>query len=88
MPVHNTYPLNMLLLPTIKLYCLEIYYRCKGFQLRFDLSYFLLRFDLAFPLRKPWLPDGQRWVVDQIAFGSRTWRQQNLILNVAVGYPF
>jgi len=59
-----------------------------GAGVRIDLSYFLLRFDLAFPIRKPWLPDGQRWVFDQIAFGSRTWRQQNLILNVAVGYPF
>lgn len=59
-----------------------------GVGLRLDLSYFVLRFDLAFPLRKPYLPDGQRWVFDQISFGNRQWRRENLILNIAVGYPF
>jgi len=59
-----------------------------GAGIRFDFSYFVLRFDLAFPLRKPWLPEGQRWVADQLAPGNRAWRRENLILNVAVGYPF
>ncbi|MFD1144099.1 BamA/TamA family outer membrane protein [Larkinella insperata] len=59
-----------------------------GLGLRIDVSYFVLRFDLAFPLRKPWLPEGQQWVFDEINPGSRSWRRDNLILNVAVGYPF
>lgn len=59
-----------------------------GLGLRVDLSYFILRFDLAFPLRKPWLAEGQQWVIDEIRFGQRAWRRDNLILNVAVGYPF
>lgn len=59
-----------------------------GLGLRIDVSYFVVRFDLAFPLRKPWLPEGQQWVTDQIDPGSRAWRRDNLILNVAVGYPF
>lgn len=59
-----------------------------GAGLRLDVSFFLLRFDLAFPLRKPWLPENQRWVVSQIDFGSATWRKDNLVLNVAIGYPF
>ncbi|RRA99052.1 translocation and assembly module lipoprotein TamL [Larkinella rosea] len=59
-----------------------------GVGLRIDVSYFVVRFDLAFPLRKPWLPEGQQWVFDQIDPGSRAWRRDNLILNVAVGYPF
>ncbi|WP_128545604.1 translocation and assembly module lipoprotein TamL [Larkinella soli] len=59
-----------------------------GVGLRLDLSYFVVRFDLAFPLRKPWLPEGARWVADEIALGNRAWRRDNLILNVAVGYPF
>lgn len=59
-----------------------------GLGLRFDLSFFVLRFDLAFPLRKPWLPEGQRWVLDQVDFGSKQWRKENLVLNIAIGYPF
>lgn len=59
-----------------------------GVGLRFDVSLFVLRFDLAFPLRKPWLPQGERWVTDQIDFGSKEWRKKNLVLNIAIGYPF
>ncbi len=59
-----------------------------GAGLRFDFNFFLLRFDLAFPLRKPYLPPGQRWVTDKIDFGSPAWRSDNLILNIAIGYPF
>ena len=59
-----------------------------GAGLRFDLSFLVLRLDLAFPLRKPYLPDGQRWVLDQVAFGSGPWRKENLVFNLAIGYPF
>jgi hypothetical protein len=40
------------------------------------------------PLRKPWLPEGERWVLNKIDFGSSEWRRKNLILNIAIGYPF
>jgi outer membrane translocation and assembly module TamA len=59
-----------------------------GAGLRFDLSFLVLRTDLAIPLRNPALPDGQRWVIDDINFGSSSWRKDNLILNIAIGYPF
>ncbi|WP_343617528.1 BamA/TamA family outer membrane protein [Flavobacterium sp.] len=59
-----------------------------GVGLRFDLSFLILRTDLAMPLRNPALPDGQRWVIDDINFGSSSWRKDNLILNIAIGYPF
>jgi outer membrane protein insertion porin family len=59
-----------------------------GAGLRFDFSFLILRTDLAIPLRKPNLPDGQRWVIDAIDFGSGTWRKDNLLLNIAIGYPF
>ena len=59
-----------------------------GVGLRVDLSYFLFRLDLGVPFRRPDRPEGQRWVFDEINPRSRDWRRQNLILNVAVGYPF
>jgi len=59
-----------------------------GAGLRIDVSFFILRFDLAMPLRKPWLEENQRWVTNQISFGDRSWRRENLVLNVAIGYPF
>ncbi len=59
-----------------------------GAGLRLDLSFVILRFDLAFPLRKPWLPEGERWVLDDIKFGSPGWRRENLVFHVAIGYPF
>lgn len=59
-----------------------------GVGLRFDFSFLILRTDLAFPIRKPYLPDGQRWVLDQINFGNSSWRKENLVFNLAIGYPF
>lgn len=59
-----------------------------GFGLRIDVSFFILRFDLAMPVRKPWLEEHNRWVIDEINLGSSAWRGDNLILNVAIGYPF
>jgi outer membrane protein assembly factor BamA len=59
-----------------------------GVGIRFDLSFLVLRFDLAFPIRKPWLPAGQRWVLNQIDLGDSKWRKDNLVFNLAIGYPF
>ena len=59
-----------------------------GIGLRVDASFFILRLDLAMPLRKPWLPENQRWVINQIKFGNSSWRRENLLLNIAIGYPF
>jgi outer membrane protein insertion porin family len=58
-----------------------------GIGLRFDFSFFVLRLDTAFPLRKPYLTDDP-WVIDDVDFGSKTWRKDNLIFNIAIGYPF
>lgn len=54
-----------------------------GLGLRFDFNFFILRFDLGFPLRRP-----EGWVADDIDFGSSSWRSDNLVFNIAIGYPF
>jgi len=59
-----------------------------GIGLRMDVTFFILRFDLATPLRKPWLTENNQWVINQIDILSPSWRRDNLILNIAIGYPF
>lgn len=59
-----------------------------GLGVRVDISILVLRLDLAFPLRKPWLPEQDRWVIDNISFSEKEWRKENLIFNLAIGYPF
>ncbi len=59
-----------------------------GVGIRIDLSYFLVRLDVATPLRKPYKTNGSEWVIDQINFRSRDWRRQNLVFNIGIGYPF
>lgn len=55
-----------------------------GAGLRVDLSFFVLRFDWAFPLHTP----TQGWVVQSMQPFTRKWRRENAILNLAIGYPF
>lgn len=59
-----------------------------GAGLRFDISFLVIRLDVAFPLRKPYLPEGQRWVIDRVDFGSPVWRKENIVYNLGIGYPF
>ncbi len=59
-----------------------------GAGLRFDFNFLVLRTDLAFPVRKPYLPEGERWVLNQVSFGNSSWRKENLVFNLAIGYPF
>ena len=59
-----------------------------GIGLRLDFSVLVLRFDLATPVRKPYLPEGDRWVLKNFNLKDSGWRGENLILNIAVGYPF
>lgn len=60
----------------------------SGIGLRFDATVLVIRADLGIPLRKPFLPSSQRWVLNQVDFGSSAWRKENLVLNIALGMPF
>ncbi|MEO6491101.1 MAG: BamA/TamA family outer membrane protein [Ferruginibacter sp.] len=58
-----------------------------GIGVRFDATILLIRADLGMPLRKPFL-SGRRWVLSEFDLAKRSWRRENLILNIAIGYPF
>jgi len=58
-----------------------------GVGIRLDFTFFLIRLDVAFPLRKPFL-HGNEWVLNQIDFTNKDWRGDNIIYNLAIGYPF
>lgn len=66
-----------------------------GAGLRFDISFFVIRLDLAWPVRQPFYPldqmgnlENDKWVIDKINFFDPTWRTDNLVWNIAIGYPF
>lgn len=59
-----------------------------GGGLRFDFSILILRLDLGFPVRKPWLPENDRWTYNHINFRDAQWRRDNILFNIAIGYPF
>jgi len=59
-----------------------------GVGLRIDVDLVVLRFDWAFPVRKPWLSEDQRWVFDEINLFDSQWRRNNLLWNISIGYPF
>jgi outer membrane protein assembly factor BamA len=59
-----------------------------GVGLRADAKIFVVRLDVAFPVRKPWLAPGERWVFDEVNFGNKAWRSENIIYNIGIGYPF
>jgi outer membrane protein insertion porin family len=59
-----------------------------GIGLRFDFNILILRTDLAIPLRVPYYPKGDRWSFNEINFKDKYWRRDNLMLNIAIGYPF
>jgi outer membrane protein insertion porin family len=54
-----------------------------GAGLRLDVSFFILRFDLGIPIRKPW-PNKP----ETIKLDNGSWRKENMIWNIAIGYPF
>ena len=59
-----------------------------GFGFRFDFNYFIFRLDPAWPIRRPYPDaDGNKWDFNW-DFGSKSWRQENLVFNLGIGYPF
>ncbi|NJN27006.1 MAG: BamA/TamA family outer membrane protein [Cyclobacteriaceae bacterium] len=67
-----------------------------GAGIRLVTKFFIMRLDLAFPIRKikPSQPDDRsspahfEWVFDEVDFADKDWRRKNLVWNLAIGYPF
>ncbi len=56
-----------------------------GLGLRFDAGLFVARLDVGFPVRRPDMPEKQRWVFSQ----GNTWNSRwHPTYNIAIGYPF
>lgn len=53
-----------------------------GTGLRFDLTILVLRVDVSVPIRYPWLAAGSKWDFNKATDIS------NMVLNLAIGYPF
>ena len=59
-----------------------------GVGFRFDFSYFILRLDVATPVHDPSVTTTDSWVIKDFDLGDPGWRKQNLLFNLAIGYPF
>ncbi len=59
-----------------------------GYGLRLDFQFVIIRLDVALPFRKPSLPVNDRWAFNKMEWRSKDWRKDNLIFNIAIGYPF
>jgi outer membrane protein assembly factor BamA len=61
----------------------------SGIGLRLDIEFFVIRLDVATPIRKPGETgeNGFQWQ-DSFEFGNKTWRQENINWNFGIGYPF
>ena len=60
-----------------------------GAGLRLDFSYFVIRLDWGIPLKKPYPTQNKNgWYIGEWSLGDSRWRRDNIIWNVAIGYPF
>lgn len=58
-----------------------------GIGIRFNMQILVLRFDVAVPLRKPWIVPPPT-TLQMINFQNQAWRKENVVFNLAIGYPF
>ena len=59
-----------------------------GFGFRIDFENLVFRLDLAFPIRDIDENGNFDWVLNDVDFFNPTWRSDNLIYNLGIGYPF
>ena len=54
----------------------------SGVGLRVDITYFVIRLDVAVPIRKPYLLKNENWIFNNSSFWG------DYVISLAVGYPF
>lgn len=60
-----------------------------GAGVRLDFSYFVIRFDWGIPIKKPYpTQNASGWYIGEWTLGDVRWRRDNIIWNIAIGYPF
>lgn len=60
-----------------------------GLGLRLDFSFFLIRLDWGIPLKVPYdIGNKNGWYMGKWDLKDPQWRRDNIIWNVAIGYPF
>lgn len=86
----NIWMQNTKLYGDIGLFKFSDFYRQLAFDagigLRLDITYVVIRVDLATALRKPYVTANNGWIFDP--FSKDDFGRNNLILNFGIGYPF
>ncbi len=60
-----------------------------GIGVRFDIVSFLtIRFDVGIPVKEPYIFTNGGWVFNKIDFHNSTWRANNIVPVLTIGYPF
>ncbi|PZX51919.1 outer membrane protein assembly factor BamA [Algoriphagus chordae] len=59
-----------------------------GLGLRMDFNFLVVRLDLATKAVDPSMPEGERWVLDNISFNQIFGLKGQTVLNFGIGYPF
>ena len=67
-----------------------------GTGLRFDFSYFLIRFDMGFRLKRPDITENNGWQIPDINWNhlfsnddvNKRWRYENFNFTIGIDYPF
>jgi outer membrane protein insertion porin family len=59
-----------------------------GVGLRMDFNFLVVRLDLATKAVDPSMPEGERWVLDNLSFSNLFGLKGQTVLNFGIGYPF
>jgi len=60
----------------------------SGIGLRMDFDFLVIRLDMATKAVDPSMPEGQRWVLDNLNFKRPFGTRGQTVLNFGIGYPF